>query len=216
MVFFAAGFGLSFLLKEQEQVIITSTIENQTIENTPFYVTNSDDMNERLAAISADRLNELFEAHDITELEILGKEIHGLMEEITNSVNSVYDDLQDEMELQDIIPLSEEYYQDFKNLRVLRDIDREIFGYLYIKNRDYVQYYHKLPKAGTGDGKIELIYEEPGHPGFYKYYHALKESDIFGKMIESVNGLFYFERNHEIKFVEGEEVNAWYDPSPKR
>lgn len=209
-VFFAAGFILVYviLLFSTTQTIETASIEGQKIENTPFYITNIDELNDKLSTLTFDRTENIMYAEplNVEEVQMLGIEVQENMKEFTDFINNYNRNHIEDETKEDV----EEYYQVIRNLRQLRELDRDIFYELYFIGVDYTHFYD-IPKELTSrDGKLVLQYDEPIDPRMYKYYTALTKTEIFELLIEPINEMFYFERDLPIIFSECGQVNAYY------
>ncbi len=219
------GIGLTVMFidfsDQQEQQIIVPRIEGQQIDNTPFYVTHDDDLNTALASLNHDRVQVLNKTVDDTidgildvssidmdSFQALGAEIQENMRILKELAENYYRENADDDDLE----LVEEHFQVFKNLQILRELDRSLSYLMRVQGIPYTQYFARARELAGTDGKFVLEYEEPIHPAMKKYYRALIESVPYDSLIEAINGMLYFENVHYITFAEIEEINAYYSP----
>lgn len=228
-IFFAAGFALMYfiLLDQPTQELVAASIEGKQIENSPFYITYNDELNASLALLSQERMDEVLwnainssddyvidvKYIDVEKIQALGIEIQenmSLLNELVHNLVTDYD-WEYEDEIANLKSL-EEYTQFYKNLQMLRDLDRMVKALLVATGNEYTLFYSKKKEFEAKDGKFILRYEEPENPSLQKYYNSLKETEIFYPLVESINNMFYFERVHSITFTEGGSINAYFDP----
>lgn len=125
-----------------------------------------------------------------------------LKNEVDSLISVIYRHVQD-FEGRTLDRLDKNHYL---TLYRLRDLDRKITRKLLALGNDTETFFQRPTRVPSGNGRWVLRIQEPETPGLSRYYDMVTQADIFPLIVDRINELFLFDREHFVTFLERGEA----------